>query len=625
MGRSPLVILCIACLPVLASARVEAAAPVTSAGHRPLVLVLCADDPAEPWLHGIVDGITAFISSSHSTRPEFYFEFLDRLRLDGARQQRLMRDALVTKYADTPFALVVVVQREAFTFATSIRDDTWRDVPILFTSYGGDMSPAMLLRRGDLELTFESNFEAILESAKTLFPDTLNVALVWESTDLNRDRIRRAGLTAIEVREASLERFQQVLGSLPPHTIAILGGAGRQDVAGERPVSPAWPLCEAASAAANSPTFMQGAHFLGCGLVGGPLRDFELMGRVLGERIVARLAGDEMNGGRIPLKAIVRTEFDGRQLERWHVSERALPPGSLVRFREPSLWRDHGKQVAGVLVAIGAQTMLIVVLMLERGRRRVAEAEGQENLMIAARAERQVLAGTLAGAIAHELNQPLASILCNTEAAEGLLRRGSASNDELLEILRDIRSEDQRASEMLGRHRDMLRSRPLEKRPVDLRAAAIESIAILQQQARSRNITIEPPIDGASPAISGDPVLLQEILVNLLRNAMDAVGPQPLERRRIAVTIGCDDTAASVAVRDYGFGVPADVLARLFQPFTTTKPDGMGIGLALSQRIAAAHGGAIDATNNPDYGATFRLTVPLTGAPAPLPSAAAHA
>ena len=274
---------------------------------------------------------------------------------------------------------------------------------------------AAALRHGDMELTFESNFEAILASAKALFPGTRNVALVWESSDLNRNRIRGAGLTPIEVREASLERFQQVLGGLPPHTIAILGGAGRQDVAGERPVNPAWPLCAVASAAANSPTFMQGAHFIGCGIVGGPLRDFELVGRALGERIVSRLAGGTAKSETVPLAAITRTEFDGRQLERWRVSERALPPGSVVRFREASLWRDHREQVVGALVAIGAQTVLIVVLMLERRRRRLAEAKGQENLMIAARAERQVLVGTLAGAIAHELNQPLAAILYNAK------------------------------------------------------------------------------------------------------------------------------------------------------------------------------------------------------------------
>jgi signal transduction histidine kinase len=122
------------------------------------------------------------------------------------------------------------------------------------------------------------------------------------------------------------------------------------------------------------------------------------------------------NGG-----AITRTEFDGRQLERWHLSERALPPGSVVQFREPRLWRDHPVQVLSVLAAIGTQTVLIVVLMLERGRRRVAEVEGRENLLIAARAERQVLAGTLAGAIAHELNQPLGSILLNAETADRLL------------------------------------------------------------------------------------------------------------------------------------------------------------------------------------------------------------
>ena len=91
----------------------------------------------------------------------------------------------------------------------------------------------------------------------------------------------------------------------------------------------------------------------------------------------------------------------------------------------------------------------------------------------------------------------------------------------------------------------------------------------------------------------------------------------PVERRRITVTTACTGTDATVTVRDFGPGVPSAVLATLFQPFTTTKPEGMGIGLALSQRIAAAHGGAIDVTNNPDGGATFRLTVPIADASAP--------
>ena len=111
--------------------------------------------------------------------------------------------------------------------------------------------------------------------------------------------------------------------------------------------------------------------------------------------------------------------------------------------------------------------------------------------------------------------------------------------------------------------------------------------------------------------IAGDPVLLQEVVFNLLRNAMDAVGQMPLEQRRIVVTIACSDTDASVTVRDSGPGLPPAVLATLFQPFRTTKSDGMGIGLALSHRIATAHDGTIAASNNADSGATFRLTVPL--------------
>jgi hypothetical protein len=119
-----------------------------------------------------------------------------------------------------------------------------------------------------------------------------------------------------------------------------LGGAGRQDVSGERPVNPAWPLCEVASAASNRPTFMQGAHFLGCGILGGPLRDFDLLGRVLGERIVSRLDSGKPANEEIPLAAITRTVFDGRQLERWRVPDVAIRVPGQISMHRPMFAAD---------------------------------------------------------------------------------------------------------------------------------------------------------------------------------------------------------------------------------------------------------------------------------------------
>ena len=400
------------------------AAPATSAGHRPPVLVLCADDPAEPWIHGIMDGVNGFISSSQSTRPELYFEFLDRLRLDGARQQQLTRDAIVTKYADTPFELIVVVQREAFTFATSIRDE----------QLAGRADPVRVIRRQQVDGSAAPRRHGahVREQLRddTVLGDSDSFRRRGTSRWCGsrristRNLIRRAGLTPIEVREASLERFQQVLGDLPPHTIAILGGAGRQDVAGERPVNPAWPLCEVASAAANSPTFMQGSAFSRLRHRRRPAPGF----RAHGPRALANASS-----------------------RGWRAAKRRARRFRWQRLREPSSMDDNSSagtcpnvrcrsavssgfagRICGAIIGsrssacwsrIGVQTLLIVVLILERNRRRVAEAEGQENLMIAARAERQVLTGTLAGAIAHEL-RPTACV----DSAQCRRRRGPPSS-----------------------------------------------------------------------------------------------------------------------------------------------------------------------------------------------------
>ena len=155
------------------------------------------------------------------------------------------------------------------------------------------------------------------------------------------------------------------LGRLPDHAVVLLGvSSGQLDAA--HWMNPAWPLCEVASSAANRPTFMLGAHFLGCGVVGGLLRDFSAIGRIVGERALSALAGRQAPNEVIPLAEFTGPAFDARQLERWHIDEGRLPAGSVVRFRQPSLWRDFRLQVFGTAGAIGVLMALVGWLLYER-------------------------------------------------------------------------------------------------------------------------------------------------------------------------------------------------------------------------------------------------------------------
>jgi C4-dicarboxylate-specific signal transduction histidine kinase len=155
----------------------------------------------------------------------------------------------------------------------------------------------------------------------------------------------------------------------------------------------------------------------------------------------------------------------------------------------------------------------------------------------------------------------------------------------------------------------------MDEQPIDLHAVISESLALVGHDLRARQIEATALLSSKPCVISGDQVLLQQVLVNLVINAMDAMADTPPARRR--VTIGTDVTAADVAVsvRDTGTGLPAHINGTLFTPFVTTKPAGLGIGLTIAQTIVDAHGGTIDARNNPEGGATFTVTLRRSDTP----------
>ena len=163
--------------------------------------------------------------------------------------------------------------------------------------------------------------------------------------------------------------------------------------------------------------------------------------------------------------------------------------------------------------------------------------------------------------------------------------------------------------QIIDRHRKMLRSRQLDKKAIDLHAVISESIALVGHDMRARQIEVAVSLSSNPCVISGDQVLLQQVFVNLLMNAMDAMAETLPARRRVTIASEASATHVVVSVRDSGPGLPAHMLGNLFTPFATTKPHGLGIGLTIARTIVDAHGGTLDAHNNPEGGATFTVTL----------------
>ena len=305
--------------------------------------------------------------------------------------------------------------------------------------------------------------------------------------------------------------------------------------------------------------------------------------------------------------------FDWRELRRWGIAEERLPAGSVVRYRAPSLWREYRLTVLSALAALVVQTFLIGGLLFERRARQRAEIESRKNLALAADASRRQTMSALTSSIGHELGQPLTALMHNAEALQIMVSTNRASSDAMGEILSDIHAEIVQATQIIDRHRTMLRSRQLVKKPIDLHAVIDASLALVAHDMSARqveatvNVSLEPCV------IIGDQVLLQQVLVNLVINAMDAMAEMPPARRHLTIRSDVRATDVEVSVSDTGTGLPAQINGTLFTPFVTTKAHGLGIGLTIARRIVEAHGGTIAARNNPEGGATFALTLPVTG------------
>jgi C4-dicarboxylate-specific signal transduction histidine kinase len=257
------------------------------------------------------------------------------------------------------------------------------------------------------------------------------------------------------------------------------------------------------------------------------------------------------------------------------------------------------------------QSGLIGGLLHERRRRQYAEVESRQRLAELAHVYRYAAAGELTASIAHELNQPLGSILTNTETAELMLKGASPNLEEIGEILADIRRDDQRASEVIRRLRSVLRKTPFEVRDIELNRTVRDAIGLVVALANGRRIALTYMPALLELHVKGDPVQLQQVILNLIINAMDAISDAETAKREVSVSTVRAGAHTEIRVADTGPGIAASDLAKVFDPFFTTKPQGMGIGLAIARTIVETHDGMISAANQASGGALFTIRLPI--------------
>jgi signal transduction histidine kinase len=270
-------------------------------------------------------------------------------------------------------------------------------------------------------------------------------------------------------------------------------------------------------------------------------------------------------------------------------------------------WRDEFVQRLHLLGDVFAHTL----------SRRRSEMEGQRLRQDLAHVGRVSTMGELTASLAHELNQPLTAILSNAQTAQRMLTSDKADLGELREILGDIVEDDKRAGEVIHRLRGFLRKSNIELAALDIGELVGQVARLANSDAILRNVAIRLELAPGLPPVCGDRVQLQQVILNLLMNGLDAMRESGEgERTLVLRTESGGPASVVVAVEDSGVGIDEADLDHVFHAFYTTKPDGLGMGLAIARSIVEAHGGRLQARNNPRGGATFSFTLPvITAAP----------
>jgi C4-dicarboxylate-specific signal transduction histidine kinase len=253
---------------------------------------------------------------------------------------------------------------------------------------------------------------------------------------------------------------------------------------------------------------------------------------------------------------------------------------------------------------------LELALAASEAARRDAEERAQESLGELARAARLVSLGAFAASVAHEVNQPMAAIMANGEAALRWLAKDTPNIEETRAALQRLVRDAERASAVVGRTRGMLTKRLGERRALDVEVMLAEAAQLTWVQQKKAQVTVEIVVADGLPRVWVDAVQIQQVLVNLISNAIDAMKTVAGRQRRLVMEAGfADDGELMVSVSDTGVGIAPDQAARVFEHLFTTKPDGVGLGLPICKSIVEAHGGRIEVRANAPFGAAFSFTL----------------
>jgi C4-dicarboxylate-specific signal transduction histidine kinase/ABC-type uncharacterized transport system substrate-binding protein len=684
------------------------------------------------------EAIRETLLSSPGHRISYFAEYLESDQFPEKKAALALRDYMVRKYQGRRIDVGLAITDVALDFVLRYRQQLFPDAPIV---YLGALTPDASVRAAGAGVTgvvMAAGFRETLALALKLQPSTRRVFVVAKWPNLALESLRAELTAAAPGRELtyftgeSVTKLLEVVRAVPRDSVILYlryseNGAWHDSTLVARLVA------EVSSA----PVYAPADGFIGTGVIGGMVFDTPGLGARIGDmtrQIIAGARAHDLPIARAPLVPV----FDWRQLRRWSIPESALPPGSVVRFRELSTWERYKTAFMITAAVMLLQSGLIVALLIERrtrrrsqialresedraeiagvslgvgfwtwepdrdrvwitrqcawlfgadpakrmtldafletlrpqiadsaqraferavrdgtafdgewgvtqtsgavrwiavatrpsadsrGRRHVtgvlvdvtarktAELQVEEQRREMAHLGRVAMLGEMSGALAHELRQPLMAI---RSFAQGSLRliRDAAELDKVREGLEAILRAEKHAGGVVDRARALVKRNEPRSEELNIDEIVRDTLELAAVQLQARGVTLITNLGAGHLTVRGDRIELQQVLMNVILNGCEAMGEITRSARRLVVTTRGGAVDVRIDVRDEGFGIPEDRLGRVFEPFVTTKQEGLGLGLAICRSIVGSHGGQIRASNNPDRGSTFHICLPRTG------------
>lgn len=597
----------------------QAYAYSASAHHVKTVLVI---NPAEVLSSNaqLIDHAMYEVLSNSSQKTEILSEYLVRHTEPPSELELDAIDLIRKKYKDKRIDLIIARGERALQFIERSGETIWPDTPAMYYSVS---SPAIYWRATPTQISgviIDHDYAANVALILQLQPNIKHIIQLVESPRAEEIQnlhtklkviatAKRPGMQVETIGQKPLPEMLKLVSSLPADTILLAMTIGG-DRDGVRYASD--EILRTISTQASVPLYGMRSSYMGNGAVGGQVINLTEHGREAGV-LALQILNNPGGGPYTQISQKTRCVVDDRQIQRWGLDFNDIPGDCERPFHIPTFWERNAPQIIAFLLMTAVILLLVFGLQWQRKKRLKADEESNRQRTALAHVARLGSVGELTASIVHEINQPLGAIMANADAATMMLNEQSHSDQELKAILADIRDDNLRASQIIQKLRILLSKRSLESKPISLNEVIDTSRSLLGNLAIKHHATLSIELAPGLPQIMGDNTHLQQVLINLASNAMEAMDTMPPAQRTLTIkTEQSNSRHIRLTVTDHGPGIPTNIMPNIFESFYTTKPEGMGMGLAIVQTIVEAHFGTIEVINNPNGGATFAVTFPIT-------------